>query len=67
MVFSFWRISAFLLAKKSLGACLPASHPSSGQALPALAPLLPEELLNSILGPQCSSPLLMVVARSPAC
>ena len=26
MVFSFWRIVAFLLAKKSLGACLATSY-----------------------------------------
>lgn len=54
MVFFFWRISAFLLAKKSPGACLPASQPGSGQVLLALALLLPKELLNSILG--CSIP-----------
>lgn len=67
MAFSFWRILAFLLAKKTLEAWLPASHPGSGQVLPALALLLPKDLLNSILGLQHSSPLLMVVAKSPAC
>jgi len=50
MVFLFWRILAFLLAKRSAEACLPVSHPGSGQVLPTLALLLPKELLNSVPG-----------------
>lgn len=67
MVFSFLEYLCIPAGKEEPGGCLLASHPGSGQLLPALALLLPEMLLNSILGLQYSLPLLTMVAKSPAC